>query len=151
MAIQKRFTRALKNSLPLDSNRTLIWHCLLYEVYGICGCHIECLLQHRMSTSRFFPEQNIFFHGKFQVSALAVSIQRHGLSFFFWTDNKRPLNNYSQCNALYDEQSKCPITVTFIKNTISWGDGNRIRPKKRKCPPHCLFAPSRRLFSARLQ
>ena len=31
MAIHKRFTRALKNSLPLDSNRTLIWHCL------ICG------------------------------------------------------------------------------------------------------------------
>ena len=31
MAIQKRFTRALKNSLPLDSHRTLIWHCLIYR------------------------------------------------------------------------------------------------------------------------
>ena len=29
MAIQKRFPRALKNWLTLDSNRTLIWHCLI--------------------------------------------------------------------------------------------------------------------------
>ena len=34
MAIQKRFKRALKNSLPLDSNRTLIWHCLVcFNIY----------------------------------------------------------------------------------------------------------------------
>ena len=29
MANQKRFPRALKNWLTLDSNRTLIWHCLI--------------------------------------------------------------------------------------------------------------------------
>ena len=33
MAIQKCFSSALKNSLPLDSNRTLIWHCLLFTLY----------------------------------------------------------------------------------------------------------------------
>ena len=35
MAIQICFTRALKNSLPLDSNRTLIWHCLL-SICQVC-------------------------------------------------------------------------------------------------------------------
>ena len=31
LVIKKRFPRDLKNWLPLDSNRTLIWHCLLWE------------------------------------------------------------------------------------------------------------------------
>ena len=41
MANQKRFPRALKNWLTLDSNRTLIWHCLLG---GTTGTYIVRLL-----------------------------------------------------------------------------------------------------------